>query len=255
MYKLIILSVLVTIASANLQPQTVVPEDSDVLEYVVHIERNPEVAGQPSTFLAVGTLLTFTHIIVPRDILGAATLPTQLTLRFHSNRVGQGFRAQPAQIIRHGTANIAILRMAQRVDQQMRFSPRPRDDLIWNRFCTFYGFDLNNVTATAQHLVATAAMVRNVTDCGVGTPFCAMGTPGQFPTCGGFLGAPATCDGNAVSAIVINDQFCNLTHPHVNLFRLQDQINWINENTSGAKFYVQSVISVVLGFILVKIIG
>ncbi|KAL7012032.1 hypothetical protein ACKWTF_014587 [Chironomus riparius] len=252
-----IFSIIFLIGCVKSQGPIVIPDDSEVLEFTVQIERAALQANQQNIFLSVGTLLTLSHVLSPGHIFDFpfvnASNPNQIVIRFRGNQLGHGFRASPNLITRHQTADLAILRMTHRVDQQFRFAPRNRVDLTWNRFCTIYGFDIGQVSPTAQQLVGTSAMIRNSTDASCNTGFCAIGTVGQFSHCDGFIGSPVTCDGVSVAAIVIEDHFCALTTASATLFRLSDQTEWINTHTSGAKISTQStVFGVILGALLMR---
>lgn len=253
----LIFSIIFLIGCVKSQGPIVIPEDSEVLEFTVQVERVALQTNQQNIFICVGTLVTLSHILTPRNVYDVpainVTQPHQLNVRFRGTQLGYGFRATPAQIIRHQTENLAILRMAHRVDQQFRFVPRHRVDLTWNRFCTIYGFDISPLTSTGRQLVALPSMIRNSTDASCDTGFCAIGTVGQFPVCDGFVGAPVTCDGVTVAAMVTADHFCDLTNARAILFRLNDQAAWINANTSGAKIAAQStILGVILGVLLMR---
>jgi len=257
---LLIFSIIFLIGCAKSQGPIVIPGDSEVLEFTVQVERAALQSNLPNIFLCVGTLVTLSHVLTPGHVydnpIVNVTQPNQLVVRFRGTQLGDGFRATPAQIIRNTAANLAILRMADRVDQQFRFVPRNRIDLTWNRFCTIYGFDISPATATGRQLMALPAMIRNSTDASCDTGFCAIGTVGQFPMCNGFIGAPVTCDGVTIAAMVINDHFCDLTNARAVLFRLNDQAAWINANTSGAKISTQStILGVILGLLLMRFIA
>ena len=257
---LLIFSIIFLIGCAKSQGPIIIPGDSEVLEFTVQVERAALQANLQNVFICVGTLVTLSHVLTPADVYDrpniTVTEPNQLVIRFRGNQLGEGFRATPASITRNAAANLAILRMADRVDQQFRFVPRNRIDLTWNRFCTLYGFNISPLTVTGRQLVALPAMIRNSTDVSCDTGFFAIGTVGQFPQCGGFVGSPVTCDGVTIAAMVVSDQFCNMSNAHAVLFRLNDQAAWINSNTSGAKISTQStILGVFLGLLLMRFIA
>jgi hypothetical protein len=247
----------ILIASSHQQTVTV-PEDGDAVEFVVQVERVAPAAGGHNTFIGVGTLLTFQHVMTTRTIYDTLQVPQDVALRFRSQRIGDGFTARPTGIVFHTTADLAIARLAHRVDQQFSFAPRSRAVLPQNRFCSMFGFNLAQTGINAQQMVMTAAVVRSgATFCGTNPlgPFCVAGVANQFPTCNGFAGAPITCDGNTVSGMVVRDNLCAAVTPRVYLIAVSEFQVWIDEQTSGVRgiFGGMQVVLGVLGVVFVRV--
>ncbi|KAG5667327.1 hypothetical protein PVAND_015311 [Polypedilum vanderplanki] len=237
--------------------QQIVPlhNDSIAIEFIVQVERAPLTPGGNITYLGTGTLLTFHHILTTRAIYQNVELPNSVIYRFRGTRVGEGFRAQAAQIVLHAQADIAIARMNHRVDQQFSFSPRNRAPALpQNRFCTLYGF---NLAPNEQNLMMTPIVVRTGAEhCGANGFLCANGVIGQFPVCGGLLGAAIICDGNNIAGLVTTDNFCVAINPRINMLAVNDFQQWINDQTAGGakgNFGKSSLIGAILSVFLIKI--
>jgi Trypsin len=256
MYKLaIVVAVLGVLSHATISSSQQLTEDS-ALEFLVQIERIPDTPGAANEFIGVGTLLSFRHVLTSRHILQGLEAH-QLLLKFRSNTLGEGYRARPENITRHGDANVnlAVLRLPQRVDQQFTFAPRERGSLNPNRFCTMFGFNRSQIN---RNLTVLPVFARNGTEAAqcntTSTIFCSFGTPLQFPICDGFAGAPIFCGGSEIAGMVFNDQFCFTANPRVYIHPIQNFDEWIRNATDDARMSVQiSFITILFGVLITKI--
>jgi hypothetical protein len=263
--KLPILSVFLFLTIGFASSTDIVSEDNEALQYITQIERVSATPGGLNQFLGVGTLITFQHVLTTRLIL-ADLSPRDVVIRFRSYRLGSGFTARPTNITHHATANIAIARMSRRVDQQFTFAPRWRSTPVIGRFCTMQGFDrvLAN-RESAGFMVETFLLMTNATDlCTLlfpppnpnpYGPLCSIGRPNEFSnSCNGFLGAPVSCDGESISAMVTHDSWCNATHPLIRLVTLSDFEEWINQNTNkGGRNEFSAIFIALISSILMKL--
>lgn len=200
------------------------------IQYVVQVEH-----FSTNSLIGIGTLITMNHILTLNTTYTNLELPQDIQMRFRSSSIGLGFIAQPDKIFHHNAANLAIARMAMRVNERFNFAPRNRGQLMVGRFCTIFGFSTRN-------LVAVAAFP---SECG--NLFCA---PQNILEENFFVGSPVICDGNSIGGLVNN---VNETQFVIDDVSKYDE--WIEEVVSGSETVkIGSTRFLIFGFILSKLI-
>lgn len=213
--------------------------DHTAVEFIVQIEQFP--SNSSATFLGVGTLISFYHTLTIKSIFNGLQPPSGVRLRFRSNQLGGGYHTQPSNYYEHSTVDLAILKVAQRVDEQFTFTPLDQSSLLLGRFCTLIGF--------SQVLVAVPAFVQPCEN----SQFCVTRRPSEFSSCGGFSGSPVICDGEAVCGLTKSDELCDLVNPRVILIDLSDHLEWIKEISGCDKNMKISAVFVMVLVVLGKV--
>jgi hypothetical protein len=204
------------------------PSDHIAIQFVVQIERT-----STNTFIGVGTLITFNHILTLNSTYSGLQVPQDVRFRFRSITVGTGFQAQPEKIFHHQVENLAIALMRTRVNEQFSFAPRDQSFLLLGRFCTVFGFYGRSLTAIA----AFPSQCENF--------YCA---PHQINfSLGNFEGSPVICDGNSIGGIVKGVDSDKFVIEDVGKYD-----EWIKEVVSGSSIVRVSLSVIFVGFILSK---
>lgn len=107
--------------------------------------------------------------------------------------------------------DIAVLEVNGNHRRTEPVNPRPLGEITSNRFCTVLAWENPNWQPTGIPLRMFSMPIVNSSMCGEeANTYCTR--PGSlsstFPNCGGLMGAPVFCGGDAVAGIVVRDNFC-----------------------------------------------
>lgn len=130
--------------------------------------------------------------------------------------------------------NIAVVKIDTAVKPIETLHPRSRDRITPNRYCTMLGwegYDFKQSVPVPLRMFPVPVSATIGCDSKAPGAYCStQGLTSPLAKCGGLMGAPIFCAGEAISGIVVNDNFCKESDPVGGSFiTLADYKVWIDE--------------------------